>query len=436
MRRTLPLALAAAALTAAACSGPGAAGTSLPEFGMAPERTATTATTGATGATGATGTTTTASPPATTQPTMAAGSTTTAAPTTAPLAPEGPDLLLVLVADGFVQPVFAAAPPGDDRLFVVEQGGRIQVLRDGTRLGVFLDLAPLVSFGGEQGLLGLAFAPGYPADPRFYVDYTDRSGATVVAEYRVSEDPDRADPASGRVLLTVPQPHPNHNGGMVAFGPDGYLYIALGDGGGAGDPERVGQDPTSLLGSILRLSPEGDPYTVPANPWVGEGGAPEVWAKGLRNPWRFSFDGDSIYIGDVGQGAREEIDIARLSSPRPNFGWSIMEGSRCFRDDGCDQAGLEPPALEYPHENGNCSVTGGYVYRGRALPELDGAYFYGDYCSGMIASFRHDPEGLYDLQDWTEALGARPGLTSFGLDGRGELHLVTADGEIYRLQRR
>ena len=205
------------------------------------------------------------------------------------------------------------------------------------------------------------------------------------------------------------QPYRNHNGGMIAFGPDGYLYIGMGDGGGAGDPDRTGQDPASLLGAILRISVDGDPYSVPPNPWAGDGGAAEVWAKGLRNPWRFSFDGDLIYIGDVGQDAWEEIDIAHVDSWRLNFGWSVMEGTHCFREPGCDRTGLEIPVLEYPHEDGNCSVTGGYVYRGAALPELDGSYFYGDYCSGMIASFRRDLEGLFDLRDWTATLGALPG---------------------------
>jgi glucose/arabinose dehydrogenase len=256
-----------------------------------------------------------------------------------------------------------------------------------------------------------------------------------VAEYRVSADPDRADPASARVLLTVDQPYRNHNGGMVAFGPDGYLYIGMGDGGGAGDPGRTGQDPASLLGSILRISVDGDPYTVPANPWAGDGGAAEVWAKGLRNPWRFSFDGDLIYIGDVGQDAWEEIDIAHLHSWRLNFGWSVLEGAHCYREAGCDTAGLQGPVLEYGHEGGGCSVTGGYVYRGEALPELDGSYFYGDYCSGKIASFRHDAEGLYDLWDWTGALGAVPQLTSFGIDGSGELYVVSGTGVVYRLER-
>jgi len=433
MRRPLAfltLALPALALLAAACSTTEGTTSSVPVFTTSPDATGGTSTTTAPVATTSTAPVTTTTATTTTSATATSTTTTTSLP---PI--EDLTLALVEVADGLAQPVFVTAPPGDDRLFVVEQGGLIQLLRDGQRLGAFLDVSALVSTGGERGLLGLAFHPGYPADPRFYVNYTDRRGDTVVAEYRVGADPDRADPALGRTLLTVAQPNRNHNGGMIAFGPDGYLYIGMGDGGGAGDPDRTGQDPASLLGSILRISVDGDPYTVPPNPWAGDGGAAEVWAKGLRNPWRFSFDGDLLYIGDVGQGAWEEIDIAHVDSWRLNFGWSIMEGGHCFREADCGRTGLELPVLEYAHENGNCSVTGGYVYRGTALPELDGSYFYGDYCSGMVASLRHDLEGLFDLRDWTTTLGAVPGLTSFGIDGAGELYLVTAEGALYRLGR-
>ncbi len=340
------------------------------------------------------------------------------------------------VASGLSAPLFVAAPPGDDRLFVVEQDGRIRLLRGGEVTGTFLDLSDSIAYGGEQGLLGLAFHPDYPGDGRFYVDYTNRDGNTVVAELRVSADPDAADPESHRVLLTVDQPAANHNGGMIAFGPDGYLYIGLGDGGGAGDPHANGQDPEALLGSILRIDVEGDPYSIPPdNPYAAGGGAPEVWAKGLRNPWRFSFDGELIYIGDVGQGEWEEIDVAPVASRSLNFGWSITEGSHCYRADGCDTGVFHLPELEYGHTGGNCSVTGGYVYRGRAIPELAGAYFYGDYCSGMIASFRRGPEGVQETRVWSDTLGPVPGLTSFGLDGAGELYFTTAGGSLYRIDR-
>jgi glucose/arabinose dehydrogenase len=425
MRRAL--AFSTLALALAACSSPGLTTTSLPTFGTVPPGYDRTTTTGAT--------TTSAVPTTSLAPIITTTTAPSPATTTTITTPPGLELSLAQVASGLTKPLFVTAPPGDDRLFVVEQEGRIQVLRDGEPLGAFLDVSALVSSGGERGLLGLAFHPDYPADSRFFVDYTDVRGDTVVAEYRVSADPDRADPASGRVILTVNQPFRNHNGGMLASGPDGYLYIGMGDGGGAGDPLRTGQDADSLLGAILRLDVTGDPYSIPAdNPHAAGGGAPEVWAKGLRNPWRFSFDGDLIYIGDVGQDAWEEIDIAHTDSHGLNFGWSIMEGTHCFGSSTCDAAGLQLPALEYPHEDGNCSVTGGYVYRGTALPELAGAYFYGDYCSGMVSSFRHDLEGLYDLRSWGDSVGALPGLTSFGVDGAGELYLVAGDS-VYRLQR-
>jgi glucose/arabinose dehydrogenase len=364
--------------------------------------------------------------------------TTSPAPTTttAPVPLADITLSLTEIAAGFTRPVFVAAPPGDERLFVVQQDGRIELLRDGERLGTFLDLSDLVSFGGEQGLLGLAFHPDYPADGRFYVDYTNRRGDTVVAEYRVSGDPDRADPESGRVLLTAEQPASNHNGGMIAFGPDGLLYVGMGDGGGAGDPYDSGQDAGSLLGSILRLDVAGDPYAIPPdNPYADGGGAAEVWAKGLRNPWRFSFDLGLVYIADVGQDSWEEINVADVAVPGQNFGWPLMEGGHCFRVDDCDPTRVILPILEYGHTGGDCSVTGGYVYRGRAIPELAGAYFYGDYCSGRIASFRGDRDGIYEQHDWSDSLGRVPGLTSFGIDGTGEIYLTSEAGAVYRLER-
>jgi glucose/arabinose dehydrogenase len=414
MRRAPLLVLLALALAAAACSGGAEATTSLPSLTTAPTTSTTTQAT-------------------TTAPTT---STTTSTTTIPPQPLADVQLSLVEVASGFTRPLFVAAPPGDDRLFVVEQDGHIQLLRGGERIGTFLDISAMVSAGNEQGLLGLAFSPNYSDDGRFYVDYTDRHGNTVVAEYQVSSDPDAADPASARVLLTVNQPAANHNGGMIAFGPDGYLYIGLGDGGGEGDPYRTGQDPTSLLASILRIDVTGDPYAIPAdNPYASGGGAPEVWAKGLRNPWRFSFDGALLYIGDVGQDSWEEIDLAHIDSSGLNFGWSVMEGSHCYREANCETSSYSLPEMEYPHTGGNCAVTGGYVYRGAAIPELAGAYFYGDYCSGMISSYRRDPEGLFDMRDWSDTLGRVPQLTSFGLDGNGEIYLTSEAGSIYRVER-
>lgn len=426
MRRTVLLLLPAFALIASACSDSVHSTTS----------TAAPSTTSLAGTSPPSSTTSTTAPVSTTS--AATTVTTSPAPTTTAAPVPLPDITLSLieVGAGFTRPVFVTAPPGDERLFVVQQDGRIELLHGGERRGTFLDLSDLVAFGGEQGLLGLAFHPGYPADGRFYVDYTDRRGTTVVAEYRVSADPDRADPGSGRVLLAVEQPASNHNGGMLAFGPDGLLYIGMGDGGGAGDPYGNGQDTDSLLGSILRLDVAGDPYAIPPdNPYADGGGAAEVWAKGLRNPWRFSFDLGLIYIADVGQAAREEINVADIGLGGQNFGWPVMEGAHCFRADDCDRTGLTLPILEYGHTGGDCSVTGGYVYRGRAIPELTGTYFYGDYCSGRIASFRGDSAGLDEERDWTDSLGRVAGLTSFGIDGAGEMYLTSEGGVVYRLVR-
>ena len=433
------------ALLVAACSGDGAA------------TTAPSATTGATGSAPTTAPspgsgdetttsaaapgdppaiTTTAGDPGTTAPTS--GSSTTTTTTTMPVTPvplADLDLALVEVATGFGPPVFVDAPAGDPRLFVVDLSGTITVL-DGAARGIFLDLSDRVRFDNEQGLLGLAFHPDYAANGRLFVHYTRRDGSSVLDEHAVAAgDPNRADPAPVRTLLTVPQPAANHNGGMIAFGPDGYLYLALGDGGGANDRFGNGQNPDSLLGAILRLDVDQDPYGIPPdNVFAGGGGAPEIWAYGLRNPWRFSFDGDQIYIGDVGQGAWEEIDVASARSIGLNFGWPILEGNHCF-DGPCDAPGLIPPAYEYDHSDGACSVTGGYVYRGAAIPELAGAYFFGDYCSGRITSFRIDGEGIFEIRDWTEGLGRVAGLTSFGTDGSGEIYLTSSLGSVYRIER-
>jgi hypothetical protein len=432
--------LAAAVMLAAACGGDeGSAPSSVPPTTGAPGSSVPATTTTAVPATTTTAadtTTTTGAPATTAPPTTTAGTSTTGATTTTtrPVTPEGVTLRLTPVADGFRQPVFVAAPPGDPRLFVVDQQGTISVIHDDGRAVTFLDLRDLVTFGGEQGLLGLAFHPRYPADPRFFVHYSNRSGTNVLAEHRVSAgDPDRADPESARTVLEVPQPARNHNGGMIAFGPDGFLYVALGDGGGGGDPYGNGQDPSTLLGTILRLDVDGgEPYAIPPdNPFAGGGGAAEVWAWGLRNPWRFSFDGDRIFIGDVGQNAWEEIDVVDRRVGGLNFGWPVLEGTHCYAVADCDPAAFEPPVLEYPHDAGRCSVTGGYVYRGAAIPGLAGSYFYGDYCSGAISSFRIDGEGLYDARDWPAL--TTPSLTSFGVDGDGEMYVVSASGTVFRI---
>jgi glucose/arabinose dehydrogenase len=349
---------------------------------------------------------------------------------------------LVPVAGGFDRPLLVTAPPGDTRrLFVVEQPGRILILKDGRRLKrPFLDVSRLVSGGFEQGLLGLAFHPGYARNGRFFIDYTDRAGNSRVVEYRVSGDPDRANARPVRRLLFVPQPYPNHNGGQLAFGPDGKLYIGLGDGGSAGDPQGNGQRLDTLLGKILRIDvdarPRGRPFAIPAdNPFVGRRGTrPAIYVLGLRNPWRFSFDranGD-LWIGDVGQNAWEEVDrLPAGSIAGANLGWNAFEGTHPFGG----PLGVGPavqPVAQYPHSTG-CSVTGGFVYRGSAVPALTGRYVYADYCSGRVWTMRAGPSPG-DVRDITRLLGARVGqVTSFGEDARGELYLV-AGARVYRFR--
>ncbi|HLE83002.1 MAG TPA: PQQ-dependent sugar dehydrogenase, partial [Thermoanaerobaculia bacterium] len=301
------------------------------------------------------------------------------------------EIALEPVASGFDRPVgIVPAGDGSGRLFVVEQSGAVRVLRAGALLPApFLDLSGQVSCCGERGLLGLAFHPRFPADGRLFVDYTDAAGDTRIVEYRVSAaDPDRADPGSARPLLAVAQPFPNHNGGALAFGPDGFLYVGLGDGGSGGDPLNHAQNPASLLGKVLRLDVDraeaGLAYGIPPGNalFPGTPGArPEIWALGLRNPWRFAFDRETgdLFIGDVGQNRVEEIDLLPPGSAGANLGWRLKEGTGCFQPAaGCELPGLVDPILEYSHAEG-CSVTGGYRYRGAAVAALAGVYLYGDF---------------------------------------------------------
>jgi glucose/arabinose dehydrogenase len=339
------------------------------------------------------------------------------------------------VLEGLQQPVFLTSPADDPRLFILEQGGRIRIAVDGElRDNPFLDLGGEVLAGGERGLLGLAFHPEYAENGRFFVNYTDRAGDTRIVGYRVSDDPDRADPASASPILDIPQPAGNHNGGWLGFGPDGLLYIGVGDGGGGGDQFGNGQNPDTLLGSILRLDVDGGaPYAIPAgNPFAGGGGAPEIFAIGARNPWRASFDSDELYIADVGQNRWEEINVITTADAGANLGWNIMEGSECFNAESCETAGLVLPVHTYSHDLG-CSVTGGYVYRGAAMPDLDGHYFFGDYCSGALFSFRQADGAMSELTDWTERLGSLGAITSFGVDSRGELYITLAEGRVLQL---
>lgn len=360
------------------------------------------------------------------------------------------------VASGLAWPVFVTAPAGDaERLFIVQQGGRVLVLKNGAVLPTpFLDISTLVATPAqwsEQGLLGLAFHPAYAVNGRFFVNYTNKAGDTVVARYQVSAgDPDLADPGSAAILLTVAQPYDNHNGGTLAFGPvDGFLYIGMGDGGGAGDPENRAQDDGTLLGKLLRIDVDGAaPYAIPFdNPFAGPG-APldEIWAKGLRNPYRFAFDplnGD-LYVADVGQNDWEEVNYAAAGEGAGrNYGWRIMEGSHCYLPaSGCPTAGLALPIHEYDHETG-CSITGGAVYRGAAIPALQGHYFFADYCTNRIWSLKLEGGAVVAFAEWTSALApgaagqAIEDIAAIAPDGNGELYLVDRgldrSGEIYRI---
>ena len=340
-------------------------------------------------------------------------------------------------------PTFLTAPAGDARLFVVERAGVIRIYKAGALLSTpFLDITSLVkSDAGEQGFVGLAFDPQYSTSGRFFVSYVDLAGKSVLASYTVSSaNPDVANAASASIRLTVDHPATAyHYSGGLAFGPDGFLYMALGDGGESTDPNNHGQSLADLLGNILRLDVSGATlYTIPAtNPFVGQAGARgEVWAYGLRNPWRFSFDranGD-LYIGDVGQDTREEIDVSTAASGGGkglNYGWATMEGATCYRAAGCDQTGLTLPALDYPHDP-RCSVTGGYVYRGAAIPALQGTYFYADYCVSRLHSFRYSGGSATNQKEWT-SLDPGNNVVSFGEDGAGELYVVTRGAGIYRI---
>jgi glucose/arabinose dehydrogenase len=348
------------------------------------------------------------------------------------------------VATGLSSPLLVTHA-GDDsgRLFVVEQTGKVRIIKGGDLLPTpFIDLSRSVSRGGEQGLLGLAFHPGYESNGKLYLSYTDLKGTSVIREYRVSANPDRVNGSSGRTLLRVRQPYANHNGGHIAFGPDGLLYIGLGDGGSGGDPGNRAQSRSTLLGKLLRIDVNRRtgslPYGIPStNPYVGRSGLDQIWAYGLRNPWRFSFDratGD-LWIGDVGQGRWEEVDRATAKRGRNagrglNFGWRVMEGAHCFRPaSGCVRTGKTLPVTEYGHGGSRCSVTGGYVYRGGAYRDLVGAYFFGDYCSGEIWYVdRGAARGVAP----TRALDTRAQITSFGEDEAGELYLTDAGGTVFR----
>jgi glucose/arabinose dehydrogenase len=364
-----------------------------------------------------------------------------------PAAPSASSIKLTKVAGGLSKPVFiTSARDGTGRLFIVEKTGTIRVLSGGSVLSTpLINLSGSVSSGSEQGLLGLAFHPNFKANRKFYIDYTNRYGNTVIREYKVSaSNPNRVQKGSGRTILKIKQPYSNHNGGMIAFGPDGYLYIGTGDGGSGGDPGNRAQRKNTLLGKLLRINVNGTTakhnYKSPrSNPYVGRKGRNEIWQRGLRNPWRFSFDraNGNLWIGDVGQARYEEIDRARRTSSGAgravNWGWHVMEGFSCYQPaSGCNKTGKTRPLLNYSHAaNGRCAVTGGYVYRGSRIAALRGWYVFGDYCSGEIFTV---PSTASSKPGKVRLAGPGGGqISSFGESGSGELLVVYLGGSIYRI---
>ena len=352
--------------------------------------------------------------------------------------PPRPSIVLELVASNLDDPVYVTAPLGDERVFIVEKEGAIRILEGGVVKGTpFLDIRDQVVNSNERGLLSMAFHPQYATNGRFFVYYSSTSGPNRVSEFEVSSNPDVAHP-SERVVMSESQPFANHNGGHLLFGPDGYLYVGKGDGGGSNDPGGRARNPDSLLGKLLRIDIDGvTPYeNPPDNPYVGETGRDEIWAIGLRNPWRFWFDDGLLYIADVGQNSREEINVVDDGRAGVDYGWSRYEGTVCNPNDtdpSCSTAGLTFPVLEYTHGEG-CSITGGVVYRGSDLTQLTGFYLYGDLCSGWIRGFRYANGAVVEQVDVTDQVGTLPGLWSFGVDAEGEVYVIQGgSGRVYRL---
>jgi glucose/arabinose dehydrogenase len=349
-------------------------------------------------------------------------------------------LRFALVASGLTSPTFVASPPGSPDLYVVEQPGRIRKLAGGVTQPV-LDIASRVSVGGERGLLSLAFDPQFSANGNVFVCFTETSGDIAIERFTlpVGSAPPNPNPEATAVrVLTIPhRTFANHNGGQLQFGLDGMLYIGTGDGGGGGDPLGSGQNLDTLLGKILRIDVSSLPYKIPPdNPFVGQAGRrPEIWAVGLRNPWRFSFDNPtgSIYIADVGQSRREEVDVVAANAAGLNYGWNIWEGTLCYPSGtACSAAGITMPVIEYDRADG-CSITGGYVYRGSALPEVVGRYFYSDFCQGWLRSFVMAGASATERTDW----GVAPvgSIQSFGVDSAKELYVATSAGGVYKIVR-
>ena len=381
--------------------------------------------------------------PATQQVQVTAGATASATVTYAAGAPLA--IRLQEVASGLDAPIFLTAPPGDSRLFILERPGRIRVLQNGNLLATpFLDISPLTTTSGERGLLSLAFHPQYASNGYFFIYYTNLAGDIVIERRQVSAgNANVADPLSALTILTIPHPtFSNHYGGLLSFGPDGNLTVGTGDGGSAGDPPGNAQNTNVLLGKLLRLdvnaSTVAQPYAIPpGNPFATAGGRAEIWAYGLRNPWRYAFDvpAQLLYIADVGQANWEEVDVRPVGQAGNNYGWNIMEGLHCYNSTSCNQAGLVLPAIEYAHDTaGGCSITGGYVYRGTALPELAGQYLYSDYCSGWLKSFSYGNGTASAVTDW--GITNVGNILSFGQDAQNELYMLSGTGKVYQIVRK
>jgi glucose/arabinose dehydrogenase len=346
------------------------------------------------------------------------------------------------VASGLVSPTFLASPPGGTDIYIVEQPGRIRKLVNGVPQTPVLDISARVSSGGERGMLSLAFDPGFATNGNVFVYFTDTNGDIAIERFTIPvtggvEPPSGSEATAVRVLTISHRTFANHNGGQLQFGLDGMLYLGTGDGGGAGDPFGNGQNLDTLLGKILRIDVRSLPYKVPPdNPFVDQPGKrPEIWAFGVRNPWRFSFDSTtrSLYIADVGEGSREEVDVVAASAAGLDYGWNIWEGAICYPSGtSCNPAGITMPLIDYDHGDG-CSITGGYVYRGSALPEITGRYFYSDFCSGWLRSFLVTGAAAIERTDW----GVTPvgSIQSFGVDSRKELYVLTSTGGVYKLVR-
>ena len=336
---------------------------------------------------------------------------------------------------GLVNPLYLTAPVGDSRQFIIEQRGTVRVVKNGTLLTTpYLDIRGKLTSGGERGLLGIAFHPDFWQNGFFFINYTDLNGDTKIERYHATPSADVADANSGTHVLGIPQPFANHNGGHLLLGPDGMLWIGTGDGGSGGDPQGNGQRTNTLLGKMLRINVNTLPYTIPSNnPFAGQTtNRPEIWGIGLRNPWRYAFDfaTGNLYVADVGQNAFEEVHVVSSTQASVNYGWNTMEGKHCYNASTCVQGGLDIPVIEYGRGSG-CSITGGFVYRGDAVPGLKGHYLYSDYCTGFLRSFKYSNGAATDEREWS--VGALGNVLSFGEDADGELYILSANGTAYRI---